>query len=140
MANTIIVKRSNVPSKVPTTTQLALGEIAVNTYDGKLFIKKNDGVEQVVEVSGGGGGYSESSSPPASPSKGYRWLDTTSGILYIYNTDDNGSQWAEFSAPIEGPGFVASPDPPYSAIEGDEWLDTDTGINYRYFENTWVEL
>jgi len=34
MANSIIVKRSAVAGKVPTTSDLALGEIAVNTYDG----------------------------------------------------------------------------------------------------------
>lgn len=54
MANTIIVKRSNVPSKVPTTAQLALGEIAINTYDGKLYIKKNDGAESVIQLGAAG--------------------------------------------------------------------------------------
>ena len=56
MAQTIQLKRSSVPGNVPTTAQLALGEIAVNTYDGKVFIKKDDGVETIVEVTGGGGG------------------------------------------------------------------------------------
>ena len=42
MANTIQVKRSAVPAKVPTTSDLALGEIAVNTYDGKMYIKKDN--------------------------------------------------------------------------------------------------
>ena len=27
-----------------------LGEVAINTYDGKVFIKKDDGVEQIVEI------------------------------------------------------------------------------------------
>lgn len=41
MSNTTIkLRRSAVPGKVPTTEQLALGEIALNTYDGKLFIKR----------------------------------------------------------------------------------------------------
>lgn len=41
MSNTTIkLRRSAVPDKVPTTEQLALGEIALNTYDGKLFIKR----------------------------------------------------------------------------------------------------
>lgn len=51
MANTITHKKSNVAGKVPATTDLALGELAVNTYDGKAFIKKNvGGTETVVEV------------------------------------------------------------------------------------------
>lgn len=37
---TIKLRRSAVPGKVPTTEQLALGEIALNTYDGKLFVKR----------------------------------------------------------------------------------------------------
>jgi len=50
MANTILLKRSATQSKVPTTGQLELGEIAINTYDGKLFIKKNDGTASIVEI------------------------------------------------------------------------------------------
>ena len=44
------MKRSGVAGKVPTTTQLELGELAVNTYDGRLFLKKDDGTEAVVEI------------------------------------------------------------------------------------------
>lgn len=56
MAQTIKIKRSSVPGKVPTTSDLALGELAVNTYDGKAFFKKDDGAESIVEIGGGGGG------------------------------------------------------------------------------------
>ena len=50
MASTIRLKRSSVATKVPTTTQLDLGELAVNTRDGKLFLKRADGSEEIVEV------------------------------------------------------------------------------------------
>lgn len=50
MANTIRLKRSSLAGKVPATADLALGEIAVNTTDGKLFLKKSDGGEFIVEV------------------------------------------------------------------------------------------
>ena len=53
MANTIKLRRSATTGAVPTTTQLALGEVAINTYDGKVFIKKDDGTESIVEVGGG---------------------------------------------------------------------------------------
>ena len=52
MANQIILKRSSQASKVPTTAQLELGEIAINTYDGRIFIKKNNGATSVVEIGG----------------------------------------------------------------------------------------
>ena len=52
MANTIILKRSATPGKVPTTGQLALGEIAINTHDGLLYIKKDNGTPSVVQIGG----------------------------------------------------------------------------------------
>ena len=56
MANTIKIKRSSVAGKIPTTGQLELGELAVNTTDGKLYTKKEvSGVASVVEIGGGGG-------------------------------------------------------------------------------------
>ena len=50
MANTIKIKRSAVSGKVPTTAQLELGELAVNTHDGKLYTKKDDGTAAVVQI------------------------------------------------------------------------------------------
>lgn len=40
MANSIKIKRSSVAAKVPVTGDLELGELAINTYDGKLYLKK----------------------------------------------------------------------------------------------------
>lgn len=51
MSQQILIKRSSVSGKVPTTAQLALGELALNTYDGSLYLKKNVlGTESIVEV------------------------------------------------------------------------------------------
>ena len=52
--STIKIKRSAVAAKVPATTDLQLGELAINTNDGKLYLKKDDGAESVVEIGGGG--------------------------------------------------------------------------------------
>ena len=47
----IRLRRSAVPGNVPTIEQLNLGELAVNTADGKLYLKRiYDGIEQVIEV------------------------------------------------------------------------------------------
>jgi len=43
MANTIKLKRSDSTGNVPDVGSLSLGELAVNTFDGKLFFKKNNG-------------------------------------------------------------------------------------------------
>lgn len=51
MSNTVILKRSATPGNIPTTSQLELGEVAINTYDGKLYIKKTaDGISSIIEV------------------------------------------------------------------------------------------
>ena len=56
MANTVKLKRSSVSGKVPLTTDLELGELAVNTFDGKLYLKKDNGTQSIVEIGAGGGG------------------------------------------------------------------------------------
>ena len=54
MANTIKLRRSATPGKLPTTSDIQLGELALNTYDGKLYTKKSmSGVESVIDLSGG---------------------------------------------------------------------------------------
>lgn len=58
MSNTIKLRRSAVSGSIPTTGQLALGEVAINTFDGKLFIKKDDGTASIVEIGAGGGSLS----------------------------------------------------------------------------------
>ena len=44
MAQTIVLRRSAQPGKIPGTGSLNLGEVAINTYDGKLFIKRSGNV------------------------------------------------------------------------------------------------
>lgn len=52
MANTIVQhRRTGVPGKIPTISQLADGEIAINTHDGKMYFKRDaNGVLSIVEV------------------------------------------------------------------------------------------
>ena len=39
----IRIRRSATPNKVPSTTQLLLGELAINTYDGKVYLEQDQG-------------------------------------------------------------------------------------------------
>ena len=50
MANSVKLKRSAVQGKAPATGDLELGELALNTYDGDLFFKKDDGTAAVIKV------------------------------------------------------------------------------------------
>lgn len=62
MSSNIRLKRSSVPGKIPTTSNLDLGEFAVNTHDGNLYTKKLvDGTETIVSFFG-----SETSDNPVS--------------------------------------------------------------------------
>ena len=40
MAQTVKLKRSNTADATPTTSQLASGELAMNTRDGKVYMRK----------------------------------------------------------------------------------------------------
>ena len=51
MANTIKIKRSTVAANVPTSSDLEVGELAVNTADAKLYTKHSTGA--VVSLGGG---------------------------------------------------------------------------------------
>ena len=48
--SSILLKRSGVAGSVPTTTSLQVGEIALNTYDGKAFLHKSGSTDSVVEI------------------------------------------------------------------------------------------
>lgn len=50
MAQNIILKRSALPGKVPSNDSLNVGEIAVNTYDGKLFVKRSGNTDSVETI------------------------------------------------------------------------------------------
>jgi len=86
MANTIIHKQSSVVSKVPLSGVLSLGELAVNTADGKVFMKKSD--NSVVEVG---------STPPASEL--LTSIKTVDGIGSGLDADLLDGNQSEFFAP-----------------------------------------
>ena len=51
MSNTVIVKKNSSSGNVPSASDLSVGELAVNTADGKLFTKHTDGsVKTIAEA------------------------------------------------------------------------------------------
>jgi hypothetical protein len=160
MANTIKIKRSAVPAKVPTTGDLDLGELALNTYDGKLYTKKDNGTASIVELSGGGAGVSDGDKGDITVSaSGATWTIDNDAVTYakIQNVTSSrllgrstaGSGDAEeisvgsglslssgtLSATGGGGGgggqtYTFSSTAPSSPADGDEWLDSTSGILY----------
>jgi len=55
MADKILHKRSSTPSAVPSAASLELGELALNTADGRAFMKKSNG--SVVEIGSNGSAF-----------------------------------------------------------------------------------
>jgi hypothetical protein len=58
MANVIKPKRSSTSSSAPTTSNLADGEIAVNTADQKIYMRAGSSIVTVADVSSSSGGIS----------------------------------------------------------------------------------
>jgi hypothetical protein len=50
ITSSILLKRSGVAGSKPTTGSLKVGEIALNTYDGKAFLRKSGSTDEVVEI------------------------------------------------------------------------------------------
>ena len=152
MANTLRMKRSGVAARAPTTADLALGEIAINTYDGKLYIKKDNGTASIVEVGSGGSTISFGSTglTPASPTSG---AVTVAGTLSVANggtgttsvtglVKGNGS--GAFTAAVAGTDYLAPSavgstvqayDADLSAIAG---LAGTSGILTKTAANSWA--
>ena len=52
MANVVRLKRTSVAGRIPATSDLETGELAVNIHDGKVFLKRDDGTPSIIEVGG----------------------------------------------------------------------------------------
>jgi hypothetical protein len=52
--NTVIFKRSAEPGKIPNTSDIPLGQIAINTHDGKMFLQREEGSNNYVIQIGAG--------------------------------------------------------------------------------------
>lgn len=50
MAQIVRLKRSTTPGSKPTTSNLETGELAINVYDGKVFLRKSGSVDVVQEL------------------------------------------------------------------------------------------
>jgi hypothetical protein len=50
MAQNILHRRSSLTGKTPTTQSLLVGEIGINTYDGRVFIHKSGSVDTIEQI------------------------------------------------------------------------------------------
>lgn len=84
MAQVIKLKRSATPGSIPTVSDLVLGEVAVNTYDGKLYMKKNvGGSESIVQI--------QATTSPSSVITTFTFTATANQTAFTGNDDNNQS-------------------------------------------------
>ena len=50
MAQVVRLKRTSVEGRKPTTSNLELGELAINTHDGKIYFEKDSGTPSIREI------------------------------------------------------------------------------------------
>jgi len=105
--NRIRVKRSAVEGKAPSTADLDLGEIAINTHDGQMFIKRDrNGFESIIPMGS---------------------VDNTDRVYYVATTGDDsntGESIGEAFASLDQAITVIS-------AERDSYLQSNPGSVYR---------
>jgi len=135
MAQLIQLKRSNTAGAIPSTTQLQFGEVAINTADGKIYIRKYvDGTttnDLIVELNpapeGQGLQVSSSAAAPTSPKEGQIWFDTAANVLKTWD----GFKWVSV-------GSTRSDTQPADAQAGDLWYDSDISKMFLYDGANWT--
>ena len=125
-------KKSSTAGEVPQASDLEVAELAVNTADGKLFVKHTD--NSIKEISGGGGASFGDVAPATSALATYATRTT-------FNTQPLTDQWSASAtqlifSPVAGNGFdlgdeLGSTNPGAIGISED-------GLEYTYYTcTTW---
>lgn len=94
MAVILKPKRSETASSVPTTSDLAVGEIAINTADSKLYVR--DSSDSIVSI---GGGLSVTDTDTTVAASSIQFSDTSTALMQI---TDGGSGVASVTVTING--------------------------------------
>ena len=95
MATVIQFKRSSTQNDVPSTCDLALCEIAINTYHGRMYTEKNDGSAAIVQIG------SNPTSLTVNDAYSFPTADGSSG--QVLKTDGSGT--LSFGAASSGAGI-----------------------------------
>jgi hypothetical protein len=84
--------------RAPIDNEIDVGEVAINSQDGALYVKTDGG--DVVEIGSSadstGAGMVISADEPADPVTGMQWLDVGGDEPYVWIFDED--KWVEFPA------------------------------------------
>ena len=86
MPNVIQLKRSATAAAIPAAGSLVAGELAVNTADGKLYMKKDNATVVEIGAGGGGGGSTSAADTAISVDSNvmYSTVSSTLGVVPSY--------------------------------------------------------
>ncbi len=133
----VIFKRSSIPGKRPTSSNLEVGEIGLNTNsnDPGLFFEVND--DTVVKV---GPTSVLPEEPTGVPSRGELWLNTQDGTLNCGVFKDFTSQWQAIAAPyLGGGGYVVFVAPEFPGST-DSVLNNGQALPFQTLTRAILEL
>lgn len=123
-------------SGVPASSELEVGELAIDTLAAKLYTKIGN---VVVELGGGssdggsGAGMVISETEPVDPETGLQWLEAGTGRVWIWDED----KWLEFPAAVpETVPVIVSEDEPEGSI-GQLWYKPSENAMYVYDGSDW---
>lgn len=130
-------RRFLTPPRLPSGSVLptvgAAGDLFFKSDESKIYV--HDGTTWVIAQGsgGGGGGVVVSATPPADPSEGTYWFDSTTAKSYIYYD----SFWVEVGD--NSGGYIVSETAPANPTVGDVWFSTSEGVIYVYYDGFWVD-
>ena len=148
MATTIKLKRSSTPGSVPTTGDLVLGELSLNTNDGKIYLKKSvSGTDSIVTfspyslVNGNSNVFVAANGNITISSAGNANVLTVTGVganltgnLTTTGIKTNNYYYANGNPVSFGGGggltYTAASTPPIEPALGDQWYNTSTDVLY----------
>ena len=132
------LKRSNVPGEVPSSLDLDVAELAVNTADGRLFIKKDDNT--IFEFAGLG----------ATALGDLVDVDLAAGVtdgqVLVYDSAEGEWQPVALDLSKGLEGAIVAPVPPTtrddgsSLQEGDLWFNSTLSTINVYYQADWVDI
>ena len=124
MAQIVKLRRSSVTGNKPTTSQLELGELAMNTYDGKIYFEKSgstgESIEEILttntQISGSliisGSSHQITGSLELSgslklPSTVRDYTNSTGSVGQVLQVTENGAVWVDNVSTNTGDGRTA---------------------------------
>lgn len=135
MTVTIRHKRSAVAGKIPAAANLAAGELAMNTVDGKLFIKRDDGAIITFSMKPDNAGAADKLST-------VRTISLTGDVTGSASFDGSGN--VSITAAVADDShnhIIANVDGLQAALDGKEpTIAVGTTAQYRRGDKTWRDF